>query len=228
MELVLKNTKEIKEGAKIIVGFPNVGMVGSIVIEHMLKEFSKIGFFYSEEMKPIIVAKDSEIIEPVRIFYNKNHNIVLIQSIFSLNDNPWEAAEDILKLQKKIKGKEIIVLDGILTEDKKSKYVHYLSKEKVKLDHHKLKNLDGSLIIGLISSLFLLNSKKNIMGLFAESNGEIQDDMAASHMIEVLNEYLGTNIETASLIKNAKEIRSKVNELLEHSTKPKEELNYFI
>lgn len=227
MEIMIE-TKTISEKATILVGSPNVGMIGSVVIEHISKDFQKIGYFYSKKMQPAIINKKNEVIEPIRIFYSKKYNLILIQPIFNLNQIVWEFSEDLINLSTNIKAKEIIIMDGVLVKQEKSKNVHLISKKKIKINSKLIKPLEGTIMIGIISALFLIKNKLNIIGLFAESNGQIQDDTAAAHMIEVLNEYLKTDFESESLIKNADNIRKEMHNIMEHTKSPKENLNYFI
>lgn len=222
------DTKKIKEKSTIIIGSPNIGMIGSVVVEHISKNFKKIGYMFSKQMQPAIINKKNEIIEPIRIFYDDKKNIVLIQPIFNLNQTVWEFNEELMIFSEKINSKEIIIIDGVISKEEKSKNVHCISKKKIKINSPLIKPLEGTIMLGLISALYLTKTHNNIIGLFAESNGEIQDNTAAAHMISVLNTYLKTEFESESLIKNADKIRKEMHEMMQHTKTPKEELNYFI
>ena len=71
VNLVIDESKQIKT---LIVGFPDVGLVGLISAMHVIEtlKMKEIGYIESELLPPLIVLHDGVFQSPVRIYHKDN------------------------------------------------------------------------------------------------------------------------------------------------------------
>jgi len=86
----------------LIEGFPGFGLVGTIasefLIDHLKTEL--IGKIVFNEMPAMVAIHENKVVEPLGIFYNKKHNIILLHAITPSTGFEWNVAETIGKLAK--------------------------------------------------------------------------------------------------------------------------------
>lgn len=229
MKYVLK--KKPKE-ATIIQGFPSIGLVSTIatkfLIDHLKVE--PIGHFESEHLVPLTAIHNSKVVEPISIYYNKQYNIIIIQSLADVKGIEWSLANSIIKMAKEIKAKEIITIEGTPTHAETiSVYYHTNRKRKLKIDP-----IQEGIIMGVTAAL-MLKSKVPMLSLFAETHSQLPDSESAANVIKVLDDYLKMKVDFKPLLKQAKEFEAKLKEYMAKAQphaksmtpKEKKELSYF-
>ncbi len=218
---------KIKKGATIIEGSPGFGLVGTIATEYLIDHLNakQVGNLWSEKLPAIVAVHGGEIIEPFAIFYDEKRNIVILRSIATVAGLEWELADSALKLFKKIEAKELICVEGVGGMEKVSEpKVYHLSankEQKRKLEAIGLKQLNEGIIIGSAASF--LSKVKEALLIFAESYSELPDSRAAAKIIEVLDKYLGLDVDYKPLIEKADKFERKVRELLSKSAMVKKD-----
>src|SRR6056297_4233025 len=93
----------------IIEGFQGVGLVGTLAAQYLSQheDFEQIGYVDSEGIPPMALLVNGEIMNPVKIFANKDRSIIIIESELSIPRKIiYELSEEIAKWAKKIKAKE--------------------------------------------------------------------------------------------------------------------------
>ncbi len=230
---------KIKKGATVIEGFPGFGLVGTIVTEYLIEHLGakQIGSLWSEKVPSIVALHQGKVIEPLAIFYDEKHNIVLLRAIASINGLEWELADITERLCKSIGAKEIIPIEGVGGTKLKGgePKVFYHSNNvlnKKKFDVIGISSLDEGIVVGVTASLL---SKLRCCGtfFFVESYSDLPDSRAAAKLIEVLDKYLGLKIDYKPLIEKAESFELKVRSLLSRGTEvmkekeKKDSINYF-
>ncbi len=216
MKIILN--EKIKKGATIIEGSPGFGLVGTIATEYLIDHLGarQVGNLWSNKIPAIVAVHGGEIIEPFAIFYDEKRNIVILRSIATVSGLEWELADSALKLFKDIDAKELICIEGVGGVEKEGEAkAYYLSaneKQKTKLEAIGLKQLNEGIIIGSAASL--LSKVKEAVFIFAESYSELPDSRAAAKIVEVLDRYLGLEVDYKPLIEKADKFERKVKELL--------------
>jgi len=220
----------------IIEGFPGFGLVGTIATEFLIKHLDakQIGKIWSDELMPIAAVHDSKIIEPLGIFYDKKHNIVIVHALSAVKGLEWKISVALLQVARMLKAKEVISLEAIGSEEEGMKAFYYSNIENKKKIFEKLglQPLKEGMVMGVTGALLLKNPTL-VSCVFVESHVGLGDSKAAAKVIEILDDYLGLDVDYKPLIKAAekfeetlKEIIEKGKKMSEHKNKREEDLNY--
>lgn len=220
----------------IIEGFPGFGLVGTIATEFLIKHLGakQIGKIWSDELMPVAAVHDSKIIEPLGIFYDKTHNLIIIHALSAVKGLEWKISNAILQLSKMVGAKEIVSLEAIGSEEEGMRTFYYSSKDNKKklFEGMGMQPLKEGMVMGVTGALLLKNCDI-VSCLFVESHVGLGDSKAAAKVIEILDDYLGLDVDYKPLIKAAekfeetlKEILEKGKKMTEHKNKREEDLNY--
>lgn len=217
-------TVEIKEGATFVLGFAGIGLIGPIVANTLIEQIPdvrEIGFITSEYLPPISVFYAGVLKHPFRLLYSPQHNLIIgicevpFQIPTAYNDLSkticnWALSED-------VKAKEIVIFQGIPQRGIIDEYPVYYAAEEVMLDHLEkfgITKVEKGIIVGPEATVLneALTSKLDAFALFTPVL-EIPTPEGAASILEVLNKMYKLTIDTASLIEQGKEIKSKMLEL---------------
>ena len=209
-----KLTKKPKN-VTIILGFPSAGLVSTIatkfLIEHL--DVEKIGSFESVKILPITAIHKGEIIDPISIYHNKKYNMIVIQSLAEVVGLEWAVADQILKMAKELKAKEIIVLEGSATPKEEINTFYYSNKTKIK----GLELIQEGAIMGVTAALFLKAGKFPVTCIFAETHVNFPDSEAAAKIVEALDSYKNLKVDFKPLIASAKKFEANLKQYMEKS-----------
>ena len=114
----------------IIEGFPGFGFVSTIATEFLIKHLNakRIGRIFSKNLTPMAAIHNSEVIDPLEIYYDKKYNLIIVRALANISGAEWEIADVIMDLAKDLKAKEIISLEGISGENVAKSKVYYFSE----------------------------------------------------------------------------------------------------
>ena len=206
----------------IIEGFPGFGLVGTITTEYLIQHLDceLIGKFWLEELQPTVVIHEKKLVHPIGVFYNKKYNLVIIHAITAINGVEWKIADYLDALATKLKAKEIVCIEGVgsSAQTEQPQAFYHSTKPTKKLDKIGLKPLAEGIIIGITASL-LLKTKTPLTALFADTHSDLPDSKAAAKVIEVLDQYLNIDVDTAPLLETAKKFEEKLKGLVESTNK---------
>jgi uncharacterized protein len=223
---------ELKKKPKdpiVVEGFPGFGLVGTIASEFLISHLNceMIGSLYFEDLPATIAIHEGKVINPVSIYYNKKYNLVIIHSISGAQGIEWKAADAVLEVCKQIGAKEIVSLEGVgaagmeetETEAKSSAFFYSTCKDCTKkLKSIGIEQLGEGIIMGVTSAL-VLKAGIPMTCLFAETHSNLPDSKAAAKIVEVLDKYLGLEVDYKPLLKQAEKFEEKLRGLLEKGTK---------
>lgn len=213
-------TQKPSPGATIIEGFPGFGFVSTIATQYIIKHLNAkpIGKISSDKLSPLVAIHKSEIIDPLQILYDKEKNVVIMQSVVPVEGLEWEIADTIVELAKQIKAKEIIGLEGVTSQQKSENptvfYYTNISGRKKKFDDMKLKDLQEGIIVGVTGALLLKARDMDISCFFVETQTDLPDNTAAAKLIEVLDKLINLGVDFKPLVDKAKEFESKLKEFV--------------
>lgn len=204
----------------IIEGFPGFGLIGTIstefLIDHLKTEI--IGKVKFKDASPMVAIHESKVVQPMGIFYNKQHNIVIFHAITPTSGFEWDMADAIVKLAKELHAKEIISLEGVgSTTVEEASNVYYYSNKKETIERMKKLGVDPlkeGIIMGVTGSLILGVEEHPMTCIFAETHSNLPDSKAAAKVIEVLDRYLGLNVDFKPLLKQAEKFEGKIKDIL--------------
>lgn len=220
----------------IIGGFPGFGLVGTIATEFLIKHLDAkpIGKIWSDELMPVAAVHESKIVEPLGIFYDKKHNIVVIHALSAVKGLEWKISGALLELSKVLKAKEVISLEAIGSEEQGLKTFYYSNSEKRKksFENLGLQPLKEGMVMGVTGALLLKNPNM-VSCVFVESHVSLGDSKAAAKVVEVLDDYLGLDVDYKPLIKAAEKFEETLKTIIEkgkkavdQKNKKEEDLNY--
>lgn len=218
----------------IIQGSPSLGLVSTIAIKYMLDHLDtkEIGYIESENILPLTAIHKGKIVNPISLYYNKKHNLVLVQSITEITGLEWQLADTIHALARELKAKEIMTIEGMPPHEKEKINIYYYSqKKKIK----QVKPLEEGIVMGATAALLLRSRDIPVTCLFAEAHSQLPDSEAAAKVVEALNTYLGTKVDSAPLLEAAKKFEANLKQFIEKTKdraqlssqiNPKKEMNY--
>ena len=222
MEIILKKKPK---GATLIEGFPGFGLVGTIASEFLIDhlETEQIGRIFMDEMPAMSAIHDGQLIDPLGIFFNKKHNLVILHAITASQGHEWELADALLEVVKQLRVKELISLEGVGSAGMKvSPSAFFYTNQKHKKEYLEkvgLKQLKEGIIMGVTGALLLKADNLPICSFFADTASNMPDSKAAAKIIGALDKYLGLHVDYEPLIKQAEKFEKKIGGILESSKK---------
>ncbi len=215
--------KEKPKSPTIIEGFPGVGLIGTITTEYLIKHLNAkpIGHIWSEEIAPVAAIHESKVVQPLEIYFDKKNNIVILHAMSDVRGLEWKISDSLEELYKMLKAKEIISLEGIMSEKKEGETYFYagLATNTKKLGKLGLKPLKEGVIMGVTAAILLKNKTMNSTGIFVETHTKLPDSKSSAKIIENLNNYLGLGIDTKPLLAAAEQFESKLKGYMENVKK---------
>jgi len=219
----------------IIEGFPGFGLVGTITTEYLIDHLNaeKIGRVFFHDLAPLIAVHEGKVVEPIGIFYAKKDNIVILHALANVKGKEWVIARALEDLGKELSAKEIISIEGVGGVGTKGNNAFYYSKNKA-WSKTGIEELKEGIVIGVTAAMLAGCDKNNkISCVFAETKSNLPDSRAAAKVIEVLDKYLGLNVDYKPLLKKADEFEGKIKDLISKgknvvtkNNNQKESMNY--
>lgn len=216
------------KNARMIEGFPGFGLVGTITTEYLLNHLTceYIGQIWLNELPATTIIHGGKLIHPIGLYYNKKYNVILLHAISGIFGTEWKIADEINAVAKELDIKEIISVEGVGSnspDEKNQKIFFYTTEEKLKPALKKiLPELDEGIIVGVTAAV-LLKAKTPVTAFFVDTHTNLPDSKAAAKVIEMLDKYLGLDIETKPLLETAAKFETKLKALLEQSKNAQQE-----
>ena len=233
-EVILIELTKKPKNPTIIEGFPGFGLVGTITTEYLIShlETERIGKFWFEDMPAAVAIHDGKLIPPLELHYNKKHNLVIIHALSAPSGIEWKMADVMMKVFDELKAKEIISLEGIAGDSGNPKSFYFTTGKDEKKLKEVAKPVSESIILGVTGALLLKEKSRPINAFFVETPSNIPDSKAAAKMVELLDKYLGLDVDPKPLLKTAKEFEKKLKGIMEQGKKASDErdkkkLDYF-
>jgi uncharacterized protein len=208
--MIIKEFKPVPKASNIVLGFPGVGMVGSIASEFIIHKlgFEEIGHIRSEKLPALAIIRKSRPEAPIRI-YKKGSTLFLVSDIMIPDNLSHEFAAELVEWIKGKKPKEVIILGG--SEKKAGDKVYVVSWKDKYLDDVKLDQMKLGFVVGIYGPLMLELKESGIGGylVLAEAN-QAPDPMAAAKVIRHLSSRIGIKVDPSPLEKEAARRQKKV------------------
>ncbi len=219
----------------MIEGFPGFGFVSTITTEFLIEHLNAklIGRLESDKLAPMVAIHNTQLIEPLGIYYDKKTNIMIFHTVTSVKGLEWEIATKLTTLARELKVKELISIEGVASQSEEGNAYYYACSPDIEKKFKKIKiePLKEGIIMGVTSSL-LLKARCPVSAIFVETHSNLPDSRAAAKVIEVLDKYLNLNVDYKPLLQKAEEFEAKIKGIMEQQNKSqqqqeKKELSYF-
>ena|SRR3989344_2509831 len=210
---------EKPQNVRLVLGFPGFGLVGTIatkfLIEHL--DVKRIGEIESNKLLPLAAIHKNSLIGPLDLFYNKKYNIVVLQTLSDLAGSEWQVSEVIDELARTLNAKEIIILEGLPSNNVKGKLktFFYSSNNSKAAEKLGLPVLQDGIMMGVTATVMLRLEDVPISTILAESPSKFPDSEAAARAIQILDKYWDMDIDYKPLMKAAKNFEVMLRDLME-------------
>lgn len=222
--------KKIELNSPIIfAGFVGAGLVGSLSTSHIIQELKmeEIGLMRSKYLPPSTVFMKGRLRHPFRFYANKEGTICAIICEITLRmEGLYSLVSAILDWAEKKGSKEIVILDGIPSEEHDDKAYCAAKEDLIRMMADKdISMIPQGFITGIPGGILNECIIRKIQGitLLAKANKTFPDPAAASTLIEAVNRFYDMKIDTTSLEKEKERIHSEFSELSQKYVKHREE-----
>jgi uncharacterized protein len=221
------------KNAMVVVGFPTVGMVSSIVANFLVTklDLELIGGIASDELFPAAIVHDGRPAPPIRIYAGDRvcgpkgscDQIVVISSEFPIDPVVIGPLADTIIGWCRDRGcKFVTAVEGLQTslddEELSVYYVGNTEKAREMLSELPVEPMDNG-AIGGVSGVLLYKSfteDLDVGCLLAEARAEFPDSRSAAAILEVLDEMLPLiDVDTSPLLEQAEEIDKQIKTAME-------------
>ncbi|MFT4312748.1 MAG: proteasome assembly chaperone family protein [Candidatus Woesearchaeota archaeon] len=212
--------EQYPEKPNIVGGFPTLGLIGTITTEFLLEhlETVKIGRVVFEKAQPMIAIHKGKIIDPIGIYYNKKHNLVIVHVIAKLDGLEWDIANILIELAKQLDAWQVICLEGVIdAQATEPKIYYYTTHQEGSITQ--AKPLEEGIVMGVSGALMTKAKDLNITAYFATTHSQLPDSNAAAAVIQVLDANLGLQVDPHPLEEQAVVFEKKLKMLMENSQK---------
>lgn len=230
---IIEKGKSEFEKPTVIIGFPDIGLVGTIATYHIIDQIKlkEVAYIESDDFPPVSIIHNGRPHSPMRIYGNKK--LLFVTSEIPIT--PPLLYPISRKVVEWFKSKDIdliIPLGGIpqpnRQEIKKPKVYGVSVNEETDriLKENDIERLDEGLIVGL-HALLLRECMKNDMNsiyLMVDSHAVYPDPEAAAIIIKLLNKILSLDIDVKELIEKGEEIKIKSRDLMKRTGSVLEEM----
>ncbi|MCJ7635739.1 PAC2 family protein [Candidatus Bathyarchaeota archaeon] len=217
-------TSPISHFKYCLVGFPDVGLVGSIALDYTIEEqqMTEVGYLESDAFPPVIVVHHGDPKQPLRL-YSKGDIVSLVSEIPIDSRLMPSVARSIVDWAKSKKVELLITISGIAVQNRLEIDVPAVfgigSSPSVKevLKGAGIEILDEGFVVGLHAVLMKECLEKNIpsMILLAQSHLQYPDPGAAASLIAHFDKLVGLKVSITKLLTQEGEIRLKMRELMQ-------------
>lgn len=225
---VIEETDKRFNNPVIIVGFPEVGLVGTIATSFMLDKlnFEEIGYIDSELFPPLVVIHNGDIKNPVRIYSDKDGGIIAILSEIAISPSIISPlAESLVDWFKGKNASSVILLSGISVtnrleiEEPECIGISNTKETKVMLKNADIEEMLEGFLIGIYPELLKRCKKEGVPGilLLSQCFPNYPDPEAAASVLKSLQKLINIKIDLEELFVKGEEIKVKARDLMKQT-----------
>ncbi len=227
-EVRLVETSSIEKIDHCIVGFPDVGLVGLIAVNHVINTLGlgEIGYIESDLLPPVIVVHQGDPKAPVRVY--RKDRLVAVTSEIPIQPAVMSGlSRKIVDWTKMKKSQLLVTLSGVAVQNRleiETPAVYGVGASSATRDlltQSGVKLLEEGFMVGAHAAVMKEALKANVPSviLMAQSHLQYPDPGAAASIINALNKLLDINVDVKGLLEQAEEIRLKMRELMQRTSR---------
>ncbi|MFA5077010.1 MAG: PAC2 family protein [Candidatus Micrarchaeia archaeon] len=204
----------------IIVGFPGIGLVGSVATAYFVEKngFEMVGYISSGDFAPLAAIHNYKPLPPVRIYYSKSLNIMVIMGEIVVPVSvSHDLAHRIMDFASELKATRIISVGGISLRESESA-VYLVGNEQSNVNALVSKKVGRSIkegaTTGVTGTLLAVSglSGYSMLAVLAEASPDFVDPKAASNALQVLSKIIEVPINTVELEREARTLAQGAKE----------------
>lgn len=225
-EISIVERKQIPSASIMLLGFPDVGLVGVIAASHLIEELglAEVAYMESRMLPPLIVLHDGLPHSTIRVF--GNHMILLAVSETPLAaDMIYPVVDALLSWGKEKKVKTVISLSGIPVQNRqemKELKVFAAASSPEMLRAVQAKDIEALMegyMVGPQAVMLLRCAQIGLpaAALLAQCFLNYPDPEAAAEVLKSLAKVTGIEVDIAKLLKKGEEIRLKARDVMKRT-----------
>ena len=217
------NLKKKPKNVTILEGFPGFGLIGTITTEFLLEHLNVelIGSILINDLPPVVAIHETKLMQPVGIYYNKTHNLVIFHVVTNVQGNEWQLAEATIEVAKKLNAKEFLSIEGVgsINPGESTNIFFYSNKlaNVKRFEKIKVPVLKEGIVMGVTAALLVEAGDFPLSCIFAEAHSQLPDSKAAAKVMEVLDAYLNLKVDYKPLLKQAEKFEEKLKNIMQQS-----------
>lgn len=215
----------------IFAGFVGAGLVGTLSVNQIIEklDMQEIGFMRSKHLPPSTVFIRGRLRHPFRFYTNNDGSVCAIICEVTLRmEGLFSIVAEILDWAKKKGSNEIVVLDGVASEEHDGKAYCAAEEDLCRIMENKdINMIPQGFITGVSGGILnecLLRKIKGV-ALLVKANKKDTDPMASATLVEAVNRMYDLEINTENLKTNKIKIGDDFKELSQKYVEHREELS---
>ncbi len=214
----------------VFAGFVGPGLVGTIAINHIIDEMNmkEIGVMRSKYLPPSTVFLHGRLRHPFRFYANADGSVCAIICEVTLNmKGLYYLISSVLDWAMQNGSNEIVILDGVASESHDGKAYCAAEEDLVRTMADKdINMIPQGFITGITGGILNECLVREIRGLtmLVKANSTVADPTAAATLIDAINRFYETSIDTTSLHKKGTKMYSDLSELSEKYVKHRKKI----
>lgn len=218
--------KTVPSEATMIIGLPDVGLVGLIATSYIISELNleEIAYMESDLLPPVVVLHNGLPHAPLRIYGNQNL-IAVISELAVPAPAIYKIMREIVNWGKEKKVKNIVSMGGIPLENRQTvnePEVFGAASNQELLDMLKksgLKTMNEGYIVGAQALSMRYSVSKNVsaIAILAQSFYNYPDPQAAAIALKELSKISDIKIDVTKLLERGEEIRLKARDIMKRT-----------
>ena len=216
----------IPSGATMLIGLPDVGLVGLIATSYLITELEleEIAYMESDLLPPVVVLHNGLPHAPVRIYGNEKL-IAVISELAIPAPAVYTVMRELVDWAQIKKVKQIISMGGIPTENRQTisaPEVFGAASNQELLDtltKEGLKAMNEGYIVGpqALSMRYAVNKKMQSIALLAQAFYNYPDPQAAAIVLKELAKISDITVDVTKLLEKGEEIRLKARDMMKRT-----------
>ncbi len=229
VKIVEKQT--IPSEATMIIGLPDVGLVGLIATSYIITELNleEIAYMDSDLLPPVMVLHQGLPRAPLRFYGNKNL-IAVISELAVPAPSVYTVMREIVDWGQAKKVKRIVSMGGIPVENRQTitepKVFGAASNQELldTLTKSGVKIMNEGYMVGpqALSMRYSINNNVPSIAILAQSFYNYPDPQAAAMTLKELSKISSVQVDVSKLLEKGEEIRLKARDIMKRT---QEEMN---
>lgn len=215
----------------IFAGFVGAGLVGPLSVSQIIEnlKMKEIGYMRSKYLPPSTVFIRGRLRHPFRFYSNEDGTVCAVICEITLRmEGLYTIVAEILDWAKEKESNEIVILDGVASEDHDDKAYCAAEEDLCRVMADKnVSMIPQGFITGIPGGILNECLLREIQGvtLLVKANKKIADPIAAATLVEAVNRVYDMDIDTESLRKEKEKIGADFKELSQKYAEHREELS---
>jgi uncharacterized protein len=222
--------EEIPEGGTLVVGIPDVGLVGPISTSHLVKawELRSVGYFDSPDLPPVILFHDATPLMPMRLYggYKGNDYVLVLHSDVAIPPQGIHSlASFVVSFAQEKKLRRVFLLGGIAVQERlniETPKTYAVSVDRDLLFYAQERGVEP-LREGFIGGVYAQILKEGykvrvpVLALLSECFLNYPDPGASASTLQAFSKITGHSIDVKPLLEQEEEIRLRLREMMKRT-----------